>query len=94
MLATNQAFRQYHRRLNLLGLNEFARSGRLHCLCGIRFVFMSPWIEVVLVAEIAVAVLVRFLVRPALILRGMHYDRDQAQAVSPALIGAPNSWVR
>jgi hypothetical protein len=52
---------------------------------------MSPWIEVVLVAEIAVAVLVRFLVRPALILRGMHYDRDQGQAVSPDWTGVPNS---
>jgi hypothetical protein len=44
--------------------------------------------------EIGVAVLAQFRLRPALVLRGMLYDRDQGRSVWRARIGARNSWVR
>ena len=45
-------------------------------------------------AEIADAMLPGFLVRPAPVLRGKPYDRDQGQAVWRARIGIPSRPVR
>src|SRR5712671_4034380 len=54
---------------------------------------MSSLIAVFLVAENA-EVLAGFPVRPALVLRGMLYDRDQGRSVWQARIGAPSSLAR
>jgi hypothetical protein len=55
---------------------------------------LTPLIAAFLAVEIGVAGLLPVRVRLAPVLCGIAYDRDQGQAVSPAPIAAPNSWVR
>jgi len=55
---------------------------------------LSSPIEILFVAEIAVAVLPGARVRPPPLPRGIAYDRDRGQAVSPDWSAVPNNRVR